>query len=201
MNRLILRWLMFYPLSILVSIFFRLLAPIVAIPVVRVSRVDTIKRFDKQKLAWPRDYLLPCFKWFATHDNAADEWWYGMYNTNFWLKPVREWTQSDYDTSWLIRYFCRVAWLWRNTGYGFSHYVLGINASEDNATILSHQWFGLTQKRWYSKNRGICLAWQVKGFIWLTKTYYIDINIGWKSHRNFKRLMYAGRIFALRRFK
>ena len=198
MTKLVLKWLAFYPLVLLVSVVFRILAPIVAIPVVRYSYVDVMKRFGKQKMAWPRAFLLPYFKWFATHDNAADEWWYGMYNTNFWLKSVREWTQDQYDSRWYMRYFCRVAWLWRNTGYGFSHYVLGINVE---TALIKDGWHGFERTRWYSKSSGMCLAWQVKGFLWLTKTYYLDINIGWKAHRGFNRLMYAGRIFALRKFK
>ena len=200
MKLLIIKWLALYPLSLLVSVVFRLLAPLVAIPVVRELRADTMKRFNEQKLSWPRDYLLPCFKWFATHDNAADEWWYGMYGDGFWLKLVREWTQEDYDGSWFIRYFCRVAWLWRNSGYGFSQSVLGIDAS--NTMVNDRPWHGFEQIRWYRlSDLKVLVAFQLKGKLWLTTTRYLDINIGWKAHKSFTRLMYAGRIFALRKVK
>ena len=198
MKTLIFKWFSLYPLSLLVSVVFRLLAPLVAIPVRHADRTDVVKRHNKKVITLKREYLLPRFSWFATFDNAADEWWYGMYNTKFWLKSVREWSQTDYNNSWLIRYFCRVAWLWRNSGYGFSQSVLGIDAS--NTMVNDRPWHGFEQTRWYRKdNPSLLIAWQLKGKLWLTSKWYLDINIGWKSHKGFTRLMYAGRIFALRK--
>ena len=198
MKLLIFKWLAFYPLSLAVSVLFRLLAPLVAIPTVGYLRIDIMKRFGKQKIAWPRAFLLPYFKWFATHDNAADEWWYGVYNSKHWLKSVRNWTQTDYNNSWLIRYFCRVAWLWRNAGYGFSQSVLGIDAS--NTMKNDRPWHGFEQIRWYRlPDLRILVALQLTGKLWLTSNCYLDINIGWKGHKGFNRLMYAGRILAFRK--
>ena len=198
MELLIIKWVVLYPLSLITSVVFRLLAPLVAIPVRYDFRYDKVKRFNKQQMNLYRESLLPCFSWFATFDNAADEWWYGMYNSNFWLKSVRNWTQTDYNNSWLIRYFCRVAWLWRNAGYGFSQSVLGIDAS--NTMVNDRPWHGFEQIRWYRlPDLRILVALQLTGKLWLTSNWYLDINIGWKRHKGFNRLMYAGRIFALRK--
>lgn len=198
MKRLILRWILSYPITLFGAIFFRLFAPLVAIFVYRELRQDTVKRLNKQEVLLNRDYIVDWLSWFATFDNAADEWWYGMYNVDFSLARVRNWTQDDYDSCLFIRYFCRVAWLWRNSGYGFAQTVLGIEAKD---TLLNERIRGEREyNRWHSRrDTSKLIAWQVKGKFYFTSARYLDINIGWKPHKGFSRLMYAGRILAFRK--
>lgn len=84
----------------------------------------------------------------------------------FGVYPLTEgFTQADYDNSALLRWFFRVCWLWRNSAYGFK-YACGI--SKDSP-----------------------LAWQYKGNSFINGR---TINIGWKAHKGFDKLMFAGRV-------
>lgn len=135
-----------------------------------------------------------------THDNAADEWWWGCYNQSTWF--AKNWTQADYDGSWWIRYFCRVAWHTRNAGYGFNYSVLGFSRDEGcKETTTFHA--EADKNTWYEKtiytNPNGKQAFKIKGYFYFTKNWYLDVNIGWKAHSGFTRLMYAGRIFAPRK--
>lgn len=80
-------------------------------------------------------------------------------------------TIAEYEQSSALRYWYRVCWLARNPAYGFAQTVLGAEPP----------------------------AWQFKQPVNLAFGYYLDVNIGWKSHKGFTRLMFAGRIFALRK--
>jgi hypothetical protein len=162
-------WALLWPLMFLIGLIGRILSPIAAMFIVRAPRLDTVKRRGKQILLLERDSLVWWLTWFDTDDNATDEWWYGMYS-----KP--NWTQADYDNSILIRWYCRMRWLQRNSMYTFNR-----------------QFFGI------AKNSP--LAWQYKVDVPLWFGYYNSINIGFKTHKGFNRLMYAGRILGIRKYK
>jgi hypothetical protein len=85
-------------------------------------------------------------------------------------------TQEQYDNSWLIRYFMRVCWLQRNSAYTFKRKFFGM-AKDDPS------------------------AWQITKKIRLAFGYGFDINIGYKAHKGFDRLMFAGRIFSIKKLK
>lgn len=116
-------WLLYFIPAILIELACYVLAPIVACFVTSEYRYDRVKRLNNINRNMPRDYLIKPLYWFQTHDNAVDEWWYGVYNTDHWFAFARNWTQADYDCSRLIRWYCRLMWLWRNCAYGF-HYAL-----------------------------------------------------------------------------
>lgn len=189
------RWICYYPLSFIATLICWAFGWLVVIPVRQELRTDTVKYYNKQLLTLKRDYLLPCFKWFTTHDNAADEWFYGCYWRNTWWASWL--TLEIYKQWWIIRYLCRVFWIYRNSAYGFSYYVLGFERDAEyteSKTITGIKNGGAT---WFEKTITTNLdgeqAFQIKGHYYITKNWYLDINIGWKSHDGFQDLMYAGR--------
>lgn len=118
----------------------------------------------------------------VTLKRARLVWWLSWFDTfdnptdEFWFGlygPVNKDTQAQYDGSKLLRYTYRLKWLYRNTAYGFLN-QFGIKKSNS-------------------------LAFNIKKRIALPFGYCNDINIGWKAHSGFDKLMYAGRILGLRK--
>lgn len=161
-------WALLWPLLFVVGWIFRIFAPVACMFIVRAPRTDTVKRLNKQILTLQRDSLVQRLTWLDTHDNATDEYWYGMYPLSL------KFTQQQYDNSALLRWFFRVCWLWRNSAYTFNRKFFGI-----------------------AKNSP--LAWQYKAQKPMFFGWHNDINIGWKSHKGFDGLMFAGRILGLRK--
>lgn len=161
-------WLIYLVPSLLVEMFCWITNPIACLFVRKDPRHDVVKRLGKTYHTLDREYLRGIFYLWQTHDNAADEGWYGLYDIAF----IRGATQADYDNSWLIRYWCRVWWLSRNTAYGW-HYLL----------------FSLPVGK----------GWQIKKDIPLWFGYYNSVNVGWKAHKGKPRLLYANRIIGLRK--
>ena len=83
-------------------------------------------------------------------------------------------TQDYYDTHPIYRWFCRVLWINRNSMYTFNR-----------------KFFGIAKYSW--------MAWQYKAKWPLLFGYYNDVNIGFKAHKGFDKLMYAGRILGIRK--
>ena len=129
-------WLLYFIPAIAIELVCYILAPLVACFIRTEPRHDVVKRLNKQVVTLQRDYIIKPLYWFQTHDNAVDEWWYGMYNTDHWFAFARAWTQADYDRSRAIRWYCRVMWLWRNCAYGF-HYALFSRPKETACIIYS----------------------------------------------------------------
>lgn len=187
-----LQWVLLFPFAILTIVLSWILAPLVALFTRRITTTTKVKRLGKQRVTLDRTNLVRWLSWFQTHDNTVDEWWYGCYNENFWLASVRNWTQDDYDNSSLIRYFCRVAWLWRNPAYGM-HYAL---FSKPVESLLRNKLYlhGDTSLHLTVRKS----SFQLTGPVSLGN-YYLNINIGWKQHKEQPRLLYASRIFSIRR--
>lgn len=182
-----LRWLITYPISILATLIAWLLSPILAMCVRQEIRHDIVKRFGKTYHSFDRYYLWKCLNWFQTHDNACDEYFWGMYGDSDKV------TIEQYDNSILLRYWYRLAWLCRNPAYGFSHTVLGF-ARNANAVFKTKTWKDFEIRTW--TNLDGKKAFSVKGKLFITKQHYLDINIGWKSHKRFTRLMFADRLLS-----
>ena len=163
-----LAWASLWPLMFSIGVIGRILSPIAVIFIVRDSRLDYVKRFQKRTLLLERDKLVWWLTWFDTDDNATDEWWYGVYGK-------QAWTQADYDDSILMRWYCRMMWLQRNSAYTFNRKFFGM--AKDSP-----------------------LAWQYKAKLPLLFGYYNDVNIGWKSHNGIEKLMFAGRILGIRKY-
>lgn len=189
MYKNIIIWLLMFPVNFLFcDLFCRIVSPIACLFIKRSDRNDTVKRLGRREVTLPRDNLIPLLSLFQTNDNNCDEWWYGMYNTSGWNK---NWTQEDYDKSPFKRWLCRVMWLQRNSGYGFSYSLLSI--PRETAPLYEHTvgskgsgelWFIYQEYEMYFQLRA-----QVP-FVFKT---YLDINIGWKAQKDFPRVIYAGR--------
>ncbi|MDP3088880.1 MAG: hypothetical protein Q8M99_11925 [Methylotenera sp.] len=168
--RYYLLWLVYFIPAILVELFCFITNPIACMFVRKEPRHDIVKRLGKKYYTFDREYLWGIFYLWQTHDNAVDEGWWGLYDIAF----IRSKTQADYDNSQLIRYWCRVWWLSRNTAYGWHYLLFSVHLDK---------------------------GWQVKKDIPLLFGYYNSVNIGWKSHKGKPRLLYANRIIGIRKNK
>lgn len=165
--------LLWLPLFV-VGVFGRFTAPLTCLFVTRKLRTDVVKRLLKIEITLYRDDLVWWLSWFGTDDNDVSEWWYGCYNSKSNFAFIRNWTQDNYDNSKLIRYYCRVMWLQRNSMYTFNRKFFGL---DKNNSLAWH----------YTKDK-------LLGF-----GYYNSINIGFKAHKGIDRLMYAGRVLGIRK--
>lgn len=101
-------------------------------------------------------------------------WWFDTFDNatdEYWYgmyDNTPNYTQSYYDTHTLYRYFCRVMWLQRNSMYGFTRAYISIEPDS-----------------W--------LAWKYKGNVPIGFGFQMHINVGWKAHKGYRRLMFAGR--------
>lgn len=214
MNLLI--WLLYFIPAIAIELLCYMLAPVVALSITTRPRLDYVKRLGFPQTMMPRDYIIKPFYWFQTHDNAVDEWWYGMYNTDHWFAFARAWTQADYDRSRVIRWYCRVMWLWRNCAYGF-HYALFSRPKDVLGQVYTAGVEG--EGFWYQLNvypKSFQLQCQVPFFCrhvvgmpapvkhrlphYKPGSRYLSINIGWKAHKTTARLLYANRIIGFRKY-
>jgi hypothetical protein len=189
-------WLLFFIPALFIELACYILAPIVALFVTRSPRLDVVKRLGKRKVLLERDNLIRPFILFQTHDNAVDEWWYGVYNVDHWFKFAKNWQQENYDESSFIRYYCRLMWLWRNCAYGWL-YLLFSRPKEASGKITEkgNENYGF----WYKLQR-FKKSFQLEAHIPLGKRY-LSINIGWKAHKETERLLYANRIIGFRKYK
>jgi hypothetical protein len=190
----ILLWLLYFIPALAIELMCYLLAPIVACFVTSRLRTDYVKRWRVEAGTF-RDYIITSLYWFQTHDNAVDEWWYGMYNTDHWFAFARAWTQSDYDRSRFVRYYCRLMWLWRNCAYGF-HYALFSRPKETACRVYTR---GTEGKGIWYELKIYTSSFQLECQVPLGARY-LSINIGWKAHKTTERLLYANRIIGFRKY-
>ncbi|TFW71511.1 hypothetical protein C3Y98_05280 [Methylotenera oryzisoli] len=188
-------WLLYFIPALAIELACYLLAPLVACFIRKQVRHDVVKRLNRQYVTMPREYIITPLYWFQTHDNAVDEWWYGMYNTDHWFAFARAWTQSDYDRKSLIRYYCRLMWLWRNCAYGF-HYALFSRPKESYCRVYAN---GIEGAGFWYELKVFKKSFQFECHVPLGKRY-LTINVGWKSHKQKDRLLYANRFIGFRSY-
>lgn len=197
-------WVMLFvevPLTLLV-------VPIASLFVRYDVRTDKMKRVARERnepretlYTRMREYLPLWANWFQTHDNAADELYWDDYE-NF----INEKFGHLYSDSWLLRYYNRVAWHYRNKAYGFSYYVWGTAKGNDEPNVFEvgaedsgELWVRIeVYKNWFHYEAQIPNG----------KGRYRSINIGWKSHRSAPALpdgsfnvLYANRLSWIARRK
>jgi len=170
-------------------------------------RTDTMKRVAHDKglpryttFTKMRQYLPKWANWYQTHDNAADEYWYGKYDDL--VNDI--FTQEDYDKSWLLQYYNRVRWHWRNAAYTFSYMVMGMPKGDDEPDTFEagiedsgKTWVKITtHQNWF----------QYEAQLPDDEGEYRSVNIGWKINRSGPALedgtynvMYANRLAWLSR--
>lgn len=157
-------WAAILPFEIIIGMIGRLLAPIVCLFLIQKPRFDTVKRLGKQKVLIENRYDLP--DWLS---------WFATFDNDcseYWygVYPLSTYfTQEQYDKSRLVRWFMAVCWLWRNSMYGFTRKYLSIKPTSP-------------------------LAWTFKGNVPIGFGFQMHINIGWKAHKGYTDLMYAGRL-------
>lgn len=189
------KWLLFFIPALAIELVCYILAPIVALFCVKRECTDTVKRKNRAIVTMLREYLPKPIYWFQTHDNAVDEWWYGVYNTDHWFSFARNWSQQHYDQSWFVRYYCRVMWLWRNCAYGFHYNLFGI----PKETWFKLRTKGVEGKGFWYELRVFKKYFQFEMQIPLGSRYF-SMNIGWKPHKNIPNVLYANRIIGFRKY-
>ena len=187
-------WLLYFIPALVVEVMCYLLNPVAALFTTSELRTDRVKRspWDNGTFTFDRDYLIKPLRWFQTHDNAVDEWWYGAFNTTSHFKFLREASQEDYDNSWRIRYCCRVMWMYRNNAYGFLYNLFSRPLEER----VDFKEYGIEDsgKLWYLLQI-YPSSWKLEIQIPIWKTNrYMSVNCGWKAHKGFPKVMYANRI-------
>lgn len=192
---MLLRWILYFTPALLVEIICLISNPIACLLVSKEYRVDRVKRLGRDVLM-VRDYPIDLFRLWNTHDNAIDEWWYGLYNNDSYLKILRDATQADYDSSWWIRYLCRLHWLMRNNAYGWLYKLFSMPVEPIVKTYeLGNEGVSFWYKLQIYKN-----SFQFELQLPLGGRY-LSMNIGWKSHKGFDRKLYANRIIGFRKYK
>lgn len=184
-------WLLLFIPALFVEVFCWITNPIACLFTRRDTRYDYVKRLGIHAVL-ERDYLRQPFYLWQTHDNAVDEGWYGKYDIPFLANT----TQADYDNSWLIRYWCRLWWLSRNTAYGF-HYAWFSAPREDVLSVTEH---GIEDVTFWYKLQVFNRSFQLEAQIPLGFGRYNSLNIGWKSHKLMDRKLYANRLIGIRKY-
>ena len=184
------KWLLLYPLNLIVELIAYLCAPIVALFITKRERLDRVKRLGNQQISMKREYLVDWLYWFQTHDNAVDEYWWGCFSDDSIFSYLKNGTQEQYDTSKVFRYLCRVMWLWRNCAYGFSYNIFGVPLDK---TEFVKEYGTKHQGFWYLFTKRES-SFQLEMQIPTPWSWHISTNIGWKEHDGFPRVMYASRI-------
>jgi hypothetical protein len=173
------RWLLLFPLSIALTFFAWIIAPVLALrPLVTVIN--------------GREWLISPLRYFQTHDAPVDEWRFGGY----WKSC--DWLPWQFNKS-RHRYLARYFWLCRNPVYGFNHYVFGIVPKLLPAVTGSTAKWDTGLSNWEYTDWGNAFNFRAQWFFY--GAHYLRINIGWKSHKGFNRLMLATHISPFRKWK
>ena len=181
-------WLWRLPFVWLIKIIATIFAPLIGLCITHQERTDRVKRLGNKQVTMQRTYLIKPLYWFQTHDNAVDEYWWGCFNESSVLSYLRNATQEQYESSAFFRYACRVIWLWRNCAYGFSYNVFSKPLDE----VISEVEQGVKGGKWSCFTQ-LKSSWQFKATYPIRDWFKITVNIGWKEHKGFPKLMFADR--------
>jgi hypothetical protein len=179
---------LYYPLGLFSTILTWVLSPIICIPYRWEPRTDRVKRFDPSynQYTFLRQYLLKCFSWFGTDDNAHDEYFWGVFG-------FENWSIEEYEASWWKQYICRVLWICRNPAYKFGRDILGFQLKE-GYTVKETSGTRFTKTVW--TNLDGSSAFLIEGGLGFKPLD--NIKFGWKAHKGFDRLMLADRLLTMR---
>ena len=198
-------WLLFFIPALLIEVICYILAPLVALFVTSRPRTD-VKRLG-EVVNMPRDYIIRPLYWFQTHDNAVDEWWYGLYNVDHWFKFARNWMQADYDGP---KETATKVWVVGDEDTGYWHQLQIFPLSfqfEMHLPQLPLRIIGLAGLLACAVflSRSPLLAFLLGTINYVFYAFiegrYLSINIGWKAHKETARLLYANRIIGFRKYK
>lgn len=151
-----------------------------------------------------RDHIHPYWRWITTHDAPVDEWWHGGYGRAGWIK--RRFNSADYRRSAVLRWACRVMWIWRNPAYQVAHWLGYDQTGVDTTRGLykDPRWdSGKPNKAfWRVKNKKGQTGFLAQGQLYYYKNWCIEYQFGWKLYRRDpdKRCMLAFRISPFKRY-
>lgn len=198
-----LQWVLFFIPTLFIELCGFLLNPLAALFVTTRERTDVVKRLGYKSVTLQRDYLSKYVYWFQTHDNAVDEFWYGLYTEDSFFPYIRNMTQEQYDNSRVNRYLLRVLWLYRNNAYGFLYNLF--SKPDRRGDFFTESKYGAKgdSHLWWEFRRYVKSGFQFEGHFPLLPSIfgyrvYQDINVGWKDHRSAIRCLYANRIIGIR---
>lgn len=192
---MIIRYCISAPISILLTLLTWVLSPILALPIFIVIENN-------------RQWLMKPVRWFQTHDTAIDEYWLDNYfKSNSIFKNK---TQKDFIENKWYQYIGRMFWLCRNPAYGFAHYIFGWESNGKNTDTII-----IKKGNWDSPESNIKLvlrdnpdsiiftrkSFQLQSQFYFYKKHYLRINMGWKSHTGFTKMMLATFISPFRSWK
>lgn len=196
------RWILYFIPAIAIEVFCYLTNPIACLFVVKRERTDVVKRMGKQVVTMPREYLIPIFYLWQTHDNAVDEGWYGAYEDVYiwylWWVDTSKWTQTDYDNSRFKRWFYRVWWLNRNLAYGwlYKYFSVPVEPLKKDIELGQEYYTPWLRLRLFDK------SFQCECHLPIGFNRFMSLNFGWKEHKGFPRKLYANRVIgAIRKFR
>lgn len=158
-------------------------------------RTDRVKRMGNKQHTMLREYLPKMFNYWQTHDNAQDEYFWGMFADK---GDYLDTSIAEYDNSWWLRYCNRVMWGWRNIGYGYLYHKLGVTQEAEPVEVFEHgvEDSGLLWVRIEVYQNYFLYEAQIPN-----DDGYKSYKFGWKSHRSApqledgtKNVMYANRI-------
>ena len=164
-----LQWLISWPFSWLATLATWVLAPILALPLF-ITKIDG------------REWLIPQVRYFQTHDAPVDEW----YRSTYWKSC--NWLTWDF-TKATHRYLARYFWMCRNPAYGFAYHVLGVKPTQDKVVTGSVGKWDSGVSNWEFTDWGSAFNFRAQWFF--TTNFYLRINIGWKQHTGFAKVMLA----------
>lgn len=170
-----------------------------------------------------RGNLPSPLKYWQTYDNTLDvEWmitegivpkifrydyakhYYYVYEDKsvYPCKEGKVFILNPYFTLWerVQRYFCRLWWLYRNTGYGFSYFICGKEYNPQNIISLKDVEIDTynTHKHYEVKDSYLWRFYYTKPWFW---KFYIRIYFGWKLNKSDKILDRAMIAFFINPFR
>ena len=179
----ILRWLLLLPVKLLAMLVAVLLAPLAA--------GVSMFRADNSLPEW--------LGWMLTRDNSIDALWQQEQHLSgyLWLPQ----SPDAYQRGDVLRWLARTLWLIRNPAAGLSD-MLGYESAGQPVRVRAQR------GAWDSGSTNWLVqtwpgAWQVKAqlFYQTDGSYFLRINLGWKSVSNRTRLIYTNHLNPFRSWK
>lgn len=174
-------WAAKVPILIGLTLIAYVMAPVFALFVTHAEESE-VTGFPSMYPGKAREFLIEPLRVWQSQDAPLDEWWYGNYEMDSWR---HNFDQDDYDSSWLLRYACRIAWLWRNPAYGFGS-LLGYDGAglkfigfdqDDDTPWLSGK---TCSQLWKCTNDRGETGWLFRARIYFYKNRCLEVMAGYK---------------------
>lgn len=124
MIKSILNWLWKVPVLTALSLIAYIINPLLALFITKAEESETTG-LPSLHPGMPREFLIPCLRIWQSEDAPVDEYYWANYEPNSWLQTH---LRGKYESSRVVRYLYRCAWLYRNPAYGFGN-LLGYSST------------------------------------------------------------------------